>query len=169
MTSQGTHLLIGLTLVATFFFTKASANVVNFPGTQFTHGEWYGECVGLPDNVKFCTIYRTFVSGEQLMLSLDSFGKTHIAVGSPYFEFAGNERITVQMQVDQFSTYQSSVIILGPKVAEIVPNNPVKAFEELRRGYALSLTADTGWSAIYNLKDTFVALEKLEKQLHSIR
>lgn len=169
MKSPFAYRLLGLVLMVTMLATKTSAEVISYPQTQFTHGEWYGECVGLPDNVKFCTIYRTFISGEQLMLSLDSFGKTHIAVGSPNFQFAGNEQINVQMQVDQYSTYQSSVIILGQKVAEIVPNDPVKAFAELRRGYALSLTADTGWSAIYNLKDTFVALEILEKKLNTLR
>lgn len=149
-----------LTLLPTMLVAKEIA------GSNFAYGNWSGAAYTNDQTGSFshCAVTAEYVSGDNLVFSLDSSGAVGVGVFSPELNLQPGTKFPVSVEVDKRRSFTANAVAKSSNLAILYIDNLEAALNAFRRGYNLQIEAIIEGEYVrggYSLKGTFRALEMM--------
>jgi S1-C subfamily serine protease len=149
----------GLLFVAVLISHSAHSGII--PGSAFKYNKWIGQAYTNDKTGGFsiCVVASTYVSGITLGFGVVASGNVNIGFTRPDWAFKVGQSIPGEIKIDQ--SFSEKVIGVASTSNTVVVALPPTAaiFPYLARGLVMTILTDAGSTAIFNLKDSYRALE----------
>lgn len=149
---------ISAAFVACFFSIAATAEQI--PGSDFSYQNWQGQAWTFAGTSTFshCAISASYVSGDILILSVNSDGTVGLGVQSSGLQLTAGETFPVTLSVDSRPPIYATATAAASDFAGLHIPNFDEAMTSLKKGRLLRIDSAVG-QATYDLTGTFHALD----------
>ncbi len=152
--------LVVAALATTSLFHRAYAqtNIGMVPSSSFVVNHWQGSAYSDSSGVfQSCMVSSSYVSGTTLGFAVFPNGSVNIIFVRSDWAFKIGQPISGQLTIDQRYAAKVTGVATAPTVIKIsfAPTDPV--FENLARGYVMTIQSDAG-NGTFKLTDSFRAL-----------
>ncbi len=134
------------------------------PGSSFAYGNWSGEAFFDDETRAFthCAVSASYVSGDQLIFSIERNGVIAIGVASPALKLVPGAQFPVSIIVDNRRPYYGTAFAMSEGHASVFIDDLDAALDAFRRGRVLTVEG-VSMRGQYYLDGTFHALERLTR------
>lgn len=137
---------------------RASAEQIQ--GSRFGFGNWSGAAYTSDATGEFshCAVSAVYKSGDTLVFSVNSNATVSVAVANPNLGLVDGQQFPVALYIDRREPFYGTATAVGSEMAVLQIREFERAMTSIRKGYVLRIESPLG-TGVYNLKDTFRALE----------